>query len=313
MTTAAFDARAFRGCLGMYATGVTVMTAQVGDQKVGVTANSFSSLSLDPPLILWSIARTSRSFAVFSEARHFAVNILSAKQIEVSQLFATSGADKFSGVAWTAGPDGAPLIDGVVARIECSTEVQHDGGDHVLIVGRVQRFAQFDGAPLLFAQGRYGIAEDHPDMRARRRPVTEAVSEAASPEGRFMALLFHAYHQAGRLFNEQRLATGLSIPMGRALFALEEMPGITAERLARSMYLGDREAEDAVNELIEAGDIARTGASGLDLTDAGRGRLASLRHQLNQFQIDFLAGVPQDEIDSGSRLLERIVSDRRRG
>src|SRR5262245_40101805 len=161
----ASDARSFRRCLGAFATGVTVITAQSGDQRAGVTATSFSSVSLDPPLILWSVSRSARSFPVFRDATHFAVNILAASQVEVSQCFASPEPDRFAGMRWRPGVGGAPLLEGVVAHLECSTEAQYDGGDHLIIVGRVRNFLQFEGAGLLFAEGRYGIAEDHPNAR----------------------------------------------------------------------------------------------------------------------------------------------------
>src|SRR5262245_25032196 len=104
----------------MFATGVTVITAQSGDRLVGLTANSFSSVSLDPPLVLWSIKRTARSFAVFRDATHFAVNILAADQIALSQCFSSAESDRFAGTQWRAGADGAPLLEGVVAHFECS-------------------------------------------------------------------------------------------------------------------------------------------------------------------------------------------------
>src|SRR5690606_12602511 len=104
--------------------------------------NSFSALSLDPPLILWSIRRESGSLPVFREASHFAVNVLAAHQVELSNLFSKSDSDKFGLSEWTPGQGGAPLLGGTIAQLECSLEEILEGGDHLIIVGRVQRYAR---------------------------------------------------------------------------------------------------------------------------------------------------------------------------
>lgn len=170
----AADSRAFRQCLGQFTTGVGVMTARSGGTCVGLTANSFSSLSLDPPLVLWSLSRTSRSFEAFSTSEAFTVNILAAEQISLSQNFASKKDDKFEGVEWFDGETGAPVLGGVVAYFECERHACIDGGDHVIMVGRVRHFARFDRQPLLYAQGRYAVAGDHPDAKPDRRPATSA-------------------------------------------------------------------------------------------------------------------------------------------
>lgn len=158
ITEPAFDARAFRTALGGFATGVCVVTALDLDAgcPVGITVNSFASVSLDPPLVLWSIGRTAHTFEVFRRADQWAINILAADQQEVSNRFASRADDKFAGVEWTPGLGGAPLLDGCVARFQCVAEHRYDGGDHLILVGRVLAFDRAERAPLLFAQGRYG-------------------------------------------------------------------------------------------------------------------------------------------------------------
>ncbi|MBN9428230.1 MAG: flavin reductase family protein [Burkholderiales bacterium] len=158
------DARAFRRCLGQFATGVAVMTAQHEGQLAGIVVNSFASLSLDPPLILWSIRRESASLPLFRRAGRFAVNVLSAEQLAVSNRFAASRADKFNDADWSPGRHGAPLLAGCLAHLECRLEQALDGGDHLLIVGRVERYARFHGEPLLFTQGHYAVAQEHPAL-----------------------------------------------------------------------------------------------------------------------------------------------------
>lgn len=165
---AAFDGdptaepEAFRRCLGQFATGVTVVTANIRGELVGLTVNSFASVSMSPPLILWSINVSSSSYAKFSVADSFIINVLADDQIALSRHFGRSGGDKFSSIPWSKGVNGAPILDGVAAFFECTRESEHRGGDHLIVVGRVQRAVQFDRNTLLFAQGRYRIAADHP-------------------------------------------------------------------------------------------------------------------------------------------------------
>ncbi len=153
--SAALDRRALRGALGCFATGVTVMTTQRADgTPVGLTVNSFASVSLDPPLVLWSLASQSPSLGAFKAASHFCVNVLAAEQEALCLRFATPGADKFATIGWAAGEGGAPVIEGCVATFECSSAFNNWGGDHVIFVGRVERFATRDVPALLFHRGR---------------------------------------------------------------------------------------------------------------------------------------------------------------
>jgi len=147
--------RALRKALGAYATGVAVVTARAGQRLVGMTVNSFNSVSLDPPLVLWSVARTAPSAEAFAGAGHFAVNVLGHAQEHLAHQFARSAADKFDGVAWTEGLGGAALVEGAVAAFECARHAVYDGGDHLIVLGRVERFASAPAAPLVFHGGAF--------------------------------------------------------------------------------------------------------------------------------------------------------------
>lgn len=150
------SAAGFRSALARFASGVTVMTtADAEGVRHGVTATSFASLSLDPPLIQWSLRRAARACPVFSAATHFAVNILAAGQEDLSRRFASPVVDRFAGVAVEPGTGGAILLPGALAWLECTTETLLPGGDHVIIVGRVIQARVFPGYPLLHWHGRY--------------------------------------------------------------------------------------------------------------------------------------------------------------
>ena len=154
--TGGVDARAFRNALGMFATGVTVITtrAQSGEYA-GLTVNSFGSVSLDPPLVLWSLSLYSPSLPAFQNCGHYAINILALDQVDLSTRFAASNTDRFAGLDFMPGTCGAPLLPGCCAWFECRNEARHAGGDHIIFVGLVERFRREDREPLVFQGGRY--------------------------------------------------------------------------------------------------------------------------------------------------------------
>jgi len=150
-----FNERDLRDALGRFATGVTVVTTTSPAGPLGITANSFASVSLAPPLVLWSPARHSRRFPAFEAASHFAVHVLSADQRPLAEAFSRAG-EGWPEVAFTPGIGDAPLLDGCTARFECRHDSAHDGGDHLIVVGEVLRLNRADQPPLLFHRGRYG-------------------------------------------------------------------------------------------------------------------------------------------------------------
>lgn len=160
-----FDPRELRRALGQYATGVTVVTCLgPGGERIGMTANSFASVSLDPPLVLWCPAKKASSTPAFTAATHFAVNVLGADQHYLSRRFATPAEDKFLDVPARPGASGAPLLEGTVASFECRTVAVHDAGDHLIMLGEVESFDAPGGPPLVFHSGLYHLATRHPDV-----------------------------------------------------------------------------------------------------------------------------------------------------
>lgn len=148
--------RELRNALGKFATGITVITTRdENNNPVGMTVNSFASVSLTPPLVLWCLGEASSTCDAFLHCRHFAINILRADQQAISQLFASPGERQFEQQSWQSGPEGSPLLGQALAHFECSMEHQYQGGDHTIIVGRVSHFEQFEGEPLVFSQGQY--------------------------------------------------------------------------------------------------------------------------------------------------------------
>lgn len=151
------DPRDFRNALGTYGTGVTIITATAADGKpYGITCNSFASVSLNPPLVLWSLGVYSSSLTVFQNASHFTVHVLGTSQQALANKFAKSSEDKFAGLDWTPGLGNAPVLAASVANFQCRSVNRYYGGDHVIFLGAVEAYAYNASEPLLFARGTYG-------------------------------------------------------------------------------------------------------------------------------------------------------------
>lgn len=152
--------RDLRDALGSFATGVTIITAwdESDDAPVGVTASSFNSVSLDPPLVLWSIGKSARSAAVLTSNERFAIHVLNSKQSELASRFAKSGTDKFGPTDYARDAEGVPILAGVASRFDCALEAVHEGGDHFIIIGRVMNIEHDGGEPLVFHAGGFSTA-----------------------------------------------------------------------------------------------------------------------------------------------------------
>ena len=149
------NSRELRNALGRFGTGVTIVTALADEQPIGITVNSFASVSLDPALVLWSVAKASARYPYFEAAQHYAIHVLDQNQASLASLFARD-AQCFDQCDWHTGANGIPLIEGTVARFECEKLSSHDGGDHAIVVGRVVRAARSNGEPLMFVGGEFG-------------------------------------------------------------------------------------------------------------------------------------------------------------
>ena len=152
-----FDASAFRSALGSFVTGVTIVTVRGADgAPLGLTANSFNSVSLDPPMVLWSLALKSGSLPAFRHAESWAVHVLAADQQPMSDRFAAPDIDRFAGLEAPDGPEGAPIIEGCAARFGCRAKFEYEGGDHAIFLGEVVDFHRREVEPLIYHGGRYG-------------------------------------------------------------------------------------------------------------------------------------------------------------
>jgi 3-hydroxy-9,10-secoandrosta-1,3,5(10)-triene-9,17-dione monooxygenase reductase component len=163
-----FEPRKLRNAFGRFPSGVTVITTRSAEGKPeGLTANSFAALSLDPPMVLWSLGKNANSLPSFLKSGHFAINVLGSRQADLSHRFATPSADKFASVETTHGVGGCPILPDVLASFECETQQSLEAGDHILFIGRVLRFGYRDGPPLGFSAGQYASVNPLPRPEAR--------------------------------------------------------------------------------------------------------------------------------------------------
>lgn len=253
MESRSFDAKAFRQALGSFATGVTIITTQAPDgQPLGLTVNSFNSVSLNPPLVLWSLAETSLSLPIFREAGYWAVHVLSSAQAELSTRFAMRSEEKFAGLDLDEGIGGIPMLRDCTARFQCKTAFQYEGGDHVIFVGEVQSFDQEDTAPLVFHGGRYAHATRRDAEAQLRSPYL-----GGSFNDNFLGYLLGRGHF--KFFDQIRpLLEGaeLSDEEFYLLSTLTLKRRMTAEQMNAGMTgVLDEQAENAISSLIERGYV----------------------------------------------------------
>lgn len=303
----AVDAADFRTALGSFVTGVTIVTASDGaGLDVGVTANSFNSVSLDPPMVLWSLARKSSSLAAFEAASHFAVHILAADQEELSNRFARSSADKFAGLDFARGAGDAPLLARVAAKFECRNAFRHDGGDHVIFVGEVEAFDRSDRPPLAFHGGRYALA-------ARKAANLSAADPAAREAGTFGEdflgyLLGRAHFQvyARMLPMLERLALDPRDHFVLSALGILGTASPTAIEAAIG-YTGQHFGSDEAQALVARGLASAGGAGSLTLTESGREKFVELTAAAMAIEEEASEALDESEIALLRHLLKRLI------
>ncbi|MEQ6291574.1 p-hydroxyphenylacetate 3-hydroxylase reductase component [Vogesella sp. GCM10023246] len=307
-TTQDFDPRVFRRALGNFATGVTIVTAATpSGAKVGVTANSFNSVSLDPPLVLWSIDKRSGSYAVFEEATHFAINILAADQIELSNQFARPKDDKFAGIAYDSGAGGAPLFADCAARFQCEKYQQVDGGDHWIMIGKVVAFDDLGRSPLVYHQGTYSMVLPHARMQKRE----EGAAPSSTFQGRLSNNIYYLLTQAVRSYQAnyqpRQLSTGLRTSEARMLMVLESDADMDMAGLLREVAMPVREIEQA-EEILRRKGLVSNGDHGYRLTEAGVAQAETLWDIAARQQQQVLEGYSEQEIDAFKKVLRGIIA-----
>jgi 3-hydroxy-9,10-secoandrosta-1,3,5(10)-triene-9,17-dione monooxygenase reductase component len=289
----------FRNALGAFATGVTIVTTRdLGGRDVGLTANSFNSVSLDPPLVLWSLAKTSLSLAAFTRCGHFAVHILAADQVPLSDQFAKRGRDKFEGLQIERGEGDIPLLTGCTARFRCRTAYQYEGGDHIIFVGEVISFDHSARPPLVFHGGSYAVA-------------TRRNSSGADDKADLTHLLQSAYFHLLTPVRAERERLGISLHEHYVLGVLRAHDESTVEEIDSIIGYTGIHVTDAIAEGLVARKLAhlesRSDGRRLRLTASGRNAVASLVGAAKAIEAEVMLHFSEEERRQLTDLMQRVV------
>lgn len=262
-----FDPRDFRRALGKFATGVTVITTGTPDgELLGMTANSFSSVSIDPPLILWSVEKSAHGAETYRSAEFFGVNVLGENQVETSNRFARKGEDKFTGEAISSTANNVPMIDHSAAQIDCRTWATYDGGDHWIIVGEVLNYRYEEAvSSLVFHNGRYAVSEMHPTMRDSGQPIKR---EGGVLDDYLLFLLRQALSSYCHQFYPKLNAFNITAEGWRVLTLLADTPSMPRSEIGQLVFQPPRALADTLYRLEEKKLITQESEQ-VTLTDHG--------------------------------------------
>lgn len=288
-----------RRALGSFATGVTIVTAQGKSGDVGVTANSFSSVSLEPPMVLWSLRKASTTLGAFTESGAFTVHVLAAHQQVLSDRFARASPDKFEGLAIQRGVGGAPLIDDCAARFQCRLAFQYDGGDHVILVGEIVKFEHSGHPPLVFHGGSYSVI-----AAATPGGATDDVNDA----GALMELVGRVYHTLFTGARQEFARRGLSEEAFFVLRILGREGNKSFEAIAAMLSrAGRRLTVDVTQDLEQRNLIVSAEGGVLGITSEGRRVLVELTAVRLSSEQAALGNLDRSEIGVVKNLLRRLM------
>ena len=298
--------RRFRNALGKFATGVTVVTTATSEgEPVGVTASSFNSVSLDPPLVLWSLAKSAKSMEAFSTSGHFAVHILAASQEDISNRFARPGADKFDGIGWTPSTLGSPLLPDCAAQFQCKTSYQYEGGDHVIFVGEVIGFEETNKSPLVFHGGVY--AEAKPKLSDDGESGVD-LEQGSFTDDFLFYLLARAHFQATQPVREEWRKTGMSESEYLTLSVLSMHDHLTPEALHEQLdHTGRAPDPDILDHMIKQGWIDKGADDTLSFTETGRSIFINILSRSKAVEEQLVSHFAPGELAEAKRLLRRII------
>ncbi len=304
------DPREFRNALGQFATGVTIVTAcDSSGERVGATVSSFNSVSLDPPLVLWSLDKRAHSRAVFESTSHFAVHVLKLEQQELARRFATRGANKFAGLSCDAGLGAVPLLSDCAASFECETRNRYDGGDHLIFVGEVKRFTHAACAPLVFHGGAFAQAR----QLIMGQPGDAGIDESS---GRFgpdflCYLLARAHFQTYRPLAAECQRVGMNETEYFVLSLLCIRDGLDLAALARMLaHTGHAPSADDIAQMAGKGWLRIDASSGLiHITENGRRSYVVVLALDGRIASKALSGFSAHEIAELCGYLKRVIAN----
>ena len=298
MAMSNLDPKQFRQALGAFTTGVTIVTTCGPDGKdYGLTANSFNSVSMNPPMVLWSINRDASSAPAFTGSGHFAVHILATDQESLSNSFARSGADKFAGLSLERGPGNIPLLSGCSARFQCKTSYQYEGGDHIILVGEVLAFDRYDSAPLVFHGGGYRSLQ----------PAAAELSKGIYGDNWLGFLLGRAYYQLQLPIRQQLTDLGMRDSDFELLAILSFSEGRSPEALSALFeFAGKKLDEEQLRVWVDRGLLTLENDR-VQFTVDGRHLAIQWLSYAKAAEMDALEALSYDEAQQLKLLLGRVI------
>jgi 3-hydroxy-9,10-secoandrosta-1,3,5(10)-triene-9,17-dione monooxygenase reductase component len=300
-----FDAREFRSALGQFATGVTVVTAPDGENGyIGTTASSFNSVSMDPPLILWSIDNSARSLPAYEQAEHFVVNVLAADQVGLSNHFARQQEDKFADLDFDLNANAVPVLRGCSAYFHCKTRYMYEGGDHTIIVGEVLQFEASDRDGLLFHQGRYSVSDAHPVVAAAE---PEALAEKSFAANYLHYLVGRCFHQLMDKLDLMLAKQDVSQNEYRVLASFSGLQTADFDTLVHYTLLAPNTLIPVLEGLRERGLLQEAGDS-FSLTEAGQNLLMPLMAIAKSNEADMLGTFSGEQAQQLKHMLRRAIA-----
>lgn len=302
------DPREFRNALGQFATGVTVVTTMDGaGNPVGVTASSFNSVSLDPPLVLWSLAKSAKSMPAYQSSGGFNVHILASHQDSLSNQFARPSDDKFKGVNWSKCESGNPVLPEFAALFRCETQYQYEGGDHVIFVGKVTEYETHDFPVLVFHAGNYA------DAKVKAKKAVTIVPDVDIDAGQYtddflLYLISRAHFQSSYPTRKACYALGMSESEYFCLSLLAMSSALTpAEIVTRLEHTGHHPDEDIFARLHRKGWVDGD-KSEISISSEGRKLFIRLLAQSKALEEQVTKHFTDDEIDGAKAFLKKLIA-----
>lgn len=300
------DNRGFRDALGQFATGVTIITT-VDDTGawIGLTANSFNSASIDPPLVLWSLSKGSTHLEVFMETKHFAVNILAADQTELSTRFSSVVKDRFVDLNCQQGVGGVPLLPGCSARFQCKNSYCYQGGDHLIFVGEVLDFDRSDRPPLVYHQGGYAVTLPH------EKGDTDQGNTGGYVDDFLLPLLARAFRYFSWPFYKELEEADISPQDWRILATLSDR-ALNEEELSRVIPMNMKSLRPLLSKLesggLVQGNTSEGGSNLMRITSEGTIKIIELLAAAKAREADVLSEFSQEERLALKQLLRQFIS-----
>lgn len=302
------EPREFRNALGQFATGVTIVTTIDNQGKpIGVTASSFNSVSLDPPLVLWSLAKSSKSMPAYQESGGFNVHILASHQDALSNQFARPGENKFSGIDWKPCENGHPLLPEYAALFRCETQYQYEGGDHVIFVGKVTAFETHKYPVLVFHAGNYADAKIKPKKQAQETPDVD-IESGKYTDDFLLYLISRAHFQSSYPTRKAFSAIGMSEPEYFCLSLLTMNGSLSAAEIVTRLEHTGHHPDSEIFARLQRKSWITGENDNITISAEGRRQFIKLLAQSKALEEQVIKHFTDDEIEGAKTFLKKLIA-----